>query len=333
MNINKDGKTLVFSDDEIDNETNGEKKVFVTKRINGKETHVKAKKSKPQSQTIDNNLFNFNDEVVIGVKQQEEKKELKSTNQNNKNKKRKKSILKNKITFFISSIFLIGIVVVFALTAPLFNIKNIEVNGNNIVTKENIISFSGLKTGENIFKFNSNSIIQKVKENKYIEDARIKRFLPNTIEITIQEREFKYQISFINSYVYIDKNGYILETSTIKKQIPSIVGFKVTENDLINKQRLETNDLESLSKINKILESAKAIDIDDKISEINIENEENYILVLESKNKKIHIGDSVNLVNKMLYIRKILEKEEGNSGTIFVNGDFSSGFKPYFREE
>ena len=41
MNINKDGRTLYFSDEEIDNETNGEKKVFVTKRINGKETKSK----------------------------------------------------------------------------------------------------------------------------------------------------------------------------------------------------------------------------------------------------------------------------------------------------
>ena len=46
MNISKDGRTLYFSDEEIDNETNGEKKVFVTKRINGKESHAKAEKRK-----------------------------------------------------------------------------------------------------------------------------------------------------------------------------------------------------------------------------------------------------------------------------------------------
>ena len=46
MNISKDGKTLYFSDEEIDSETNGEKKVFVTKRINGQESHVKAEKRK-----------------------------------------------------------------------------------------------------------------------------------------------------------------------------------------------------------------------------------------------------------------------------------------------
>jgi len=35
----------------------------------------------------------------------------------------------------------------------------------------------------------------------------------------------------------------------------------------------------------------------------------------------------------MLYVKKILEKEEGKTGSAFVNGDLSAGFKPYFREE
>ena len=46
MNISKDGKTLYFSDEEIDNDIDGEKKVFVTKRINGKESHIKTNKRK-----------------------------------------------------------------------------------------------------------------------------------------------------------------------------------------------------------------------------------------------------------------------------------------------
>ena len=73
MEINKDGRTLYFSDEELDNETTGEKKVFVTKRINGKESHVKASKIKKENKrdTKKENerkeKFNFNDEIVIGV--------------------------------------------------------------------------------------------------------------------------------------------------------------------------------------------------------------------------------------------------------------------------
>ena len=81
------------------------------------------------------------------------------------------------------------------------------------------------------------------------------------------------------------------------------------------------------------MDASKAINIDNIITEINVENKENYLIYLESKNKKINLGTTEDLQKKMLYIQRILENEEGKTGTIFVNGNLSSGFKPYFREE
>lgn len=102
---------------------------------------------------------------------------------------------------------------------------------------------------------------------------------------------------------------------------------------MLNKGRLKTKDLEKLNKISKIMEAAKTIKIENLITEINTEDETEIILYLESKGKKVYIGDTSNLTNKMLYVQKILENEEGKSGSAFVNGDISLGFKPYFREE
>lgn len=340
MNINKDGKTLYFSDDEIDSNTNGEKKVYVTKRINGKESHQKVEKE------IKNN-FDFNNEIVIGVtkkepqdfdRSKEEKKQNKNSKKNNttrknrtRRKKKRKKTSKKMITF-ASCFLLIAIVIIFALTTPIFNINYIEVTGNSKISSDTIISISGLKKGQNIFKFN-NSTIQNIKENKYIDEVKIKRKLPGTIIISVKEREIKYQIKLLNSYAYIDKNGYILEVSTVKQEVPIIVGFNMNENELINKKRLEIEDLEELNKILKVMDAAKTINIDSIITEINIENKDNYYFFIENQSKKVYIGDTSNLTKKMLYIKKILEEESDKSGMIFTNGDISSGFKPYFRQE
>ena len=94
MNISKDGKTLYFSDEEINSETNGEKKVFVTKRINGKESHVKAEKTKKienkEIPEFQEEIFNFNSEKVLGVNITEEKeKEKKQTQKKEKYKNKK----------------------------------------------------------------------------------------------------------------------------------------------------------------------------------------------------------------------------------------------------
>lgn len=376
MNISKDGKTLYFSDEEIDSETNGEKKVFVTKRINGQESHVKAEKRKNIGKHLedttkqqdfeinDDEIFSFNSEMVLGVNSSDEKEEKtkarrkKSKIKKEKNKKKpktkdrfveqteqptkqktykkrkksKKKKINKKVIGFFSIIILIAIIVVLALTAPIFNITDITVNGNNQVSTNMIINLSGLRKGENIFKFNS-TVEQKIKENTYIESVNIKRKLPGTVIISVKERTVKYQINLINSYVYIDKNGYILENSSEKKDVPVIVGLSIKEDEMLNEKRLKTDDLEKLNDIIKIIDSTKTINIDNLITEINTENKENYVLYLESKGKKINLGDTSNLTNKMLYVKKILEKEEGKTGSAFVNGDLSAGFKPYFREE
>lgn len=340
MEINKDGRTLYFSDEELDNETTGEKKVFVTKRINGKESHVKASKTKKENkrdikkENERKEKFNFNDEIVIGVnfiKPAKNEEEEKIKNKKNK-KKKKKNKYNVKLITFISCFLLIIASVIFALTAPIFNIAKIEVTGNSKVQTENIKSLSGLKIGENIFKFNS-SVISNIKENAYIENVEVKRALPDTVKIKVTEREVKYQINLINSYVYIDKYGYILENSAEKKVVPTIVGLKITEDDLMKKSRLEGKDIETLNKILKITEAAKIINIDNIITEINTENDTDYVLYIESEAKTIYIGDTTNLTNKMLYIQKILQNEKGKSGKVFVNKDMTTGFKPYFREE
>lgn len=366
MNISKDGKTLYFSDEEIDSETNGEKKVFVTKRINGKESHVKAEKRKNEGKHLEKNIkiqdkedddeiFSFNSEMVLGVNssnvQEKEKKSKKKKTKNKKQKKAeerqenqpqakvakkrrksKKKKINKKILGFCSIIILVAIIVVLALTAPIFNITKIEINGNEKVSKDTIIALSGIKMGENIFRFN-NDMIQNVKQNTYIEKVEIQRKMPGTVVISVKERKIKYQINLINSYVYLDKNGYLLENSSERKNVPVIVGFSIKEDEMLNEKRLKDNDLEKLANAAKIIEAAKAINIDNLITEVNVEDKNNTILYLESKSKKINVGDTTNLTNKMLYVQKILENEEGKSGSVFVNGDISAGFKPYFREE
>lgn len=341
MNISKDGKTLFFSDDEIDKSIDGEKRVFVTKRINGEETHNKIEKKQKK--------FDFDNEIVIGVnskkiinkknstqnnqsKINKKNKQMNEVNKYSKNKHQKRKKTSKKFVKASAILLIIGIIAVFAFTAPIFNIKNIEVKGNNQIPKDTIISISKIKKGENIFKTN-NSVIQNIKENQYVDEVSIKRKLPGTLQITIKERSVKYQIKLINSYAYIDKNGYILETSSVKAEVPIIVGFNITENELLNKKRLEITDLEKLNKILKIIEASKATEMDKLITEINIENENNYCIYIESQNKKVYIGDTNDLTKKMLYLKKIIDEEKETNGTVYVDGDISNGFKPYFRPE
>ena len=246
-----------------------------------------------------------------------------------KKKKRKKR--NSKLLKILIFIILIAIAIIFALVSPIFNIETITVQGNEKIDSDTIISISGLEVGNNIFKCRSGEIEKNIKEEPYIESAKMKRRIPGTIEITVIERKIAYQINIIDGFIYIDDEGYILEKSSEMQKIPILEGFKTTQENLLNGKRLCSDDLNYLNTVLKIVNASKNLDIYESITKIIIENNE-FVLYFQNENKYAYLGNGTEITNKMTYVKAIMQKES-NSGKIFVNGDINGGFKPYFREE
>ena len=246
-------------------------------------------------------------------------------------KKRRKLIFK-----IIKWLTLVGIVIAgiaYAMLSPIFNIKNISVTGNFKISSETIISLSELSIDQNIFNFRTSNIIDNIKQNAYIDKVEINRKLPDEIQIVVYEREATYMITLGNAYVYINNQGYILEITATKGDFPLIVGYDTPEEQIQEGNRLITEDLERLSDILKIMESASSVEgeIANLITQIDISDKSNYILTLEKEGKKIYLGDTTNLSTKMLWINEFLETEEKKQGIIYLNVDLNTD-RPYFRE-
>ena len=332
-------------DDASEMSANG-KQVFFTKRINGKTTHNKLE-SQDNISFLNNNQnkkeeFDDDDDLFIDLKKMQQrsaenkrknhttnKKNIKGNKNSNLNKKnRKKSrVLKIMALFLV----IIGITI-FAMISPIFNIEELDVTGNEKIDSSTIISLAGIKEGENIFRISKNNIINKIKENPYIDSVVIKRSLPGTLKINVKERVVAYQIKAINSYVYIDYQGYILETSSKDSGVPILEGLSTTQDTLLNGKRISNEDIEKIGKILRIMSTAKSIGISDKITKISVQNNE-YSIELKKEKKMVYIGSAKDLTNKFAYLKAILTSEKDKAGKVFVNVDFSKGYKPYFREE
>ena len=251
-----------------------------------------------------------------------------------KERKRKKKI--KRIKFFLKLILFVGLVsgtIIFSLTSPIFNIKDIKVINNNQVQADTIISLSELKKEDNIFKFYGKNVVNKIKENAYIENVKIHRKLPNTIEIKVEERTPTFSVDYMGKYAYINTQGYILEIAETNNGMTIIQGATTKEEDIQPGNRLCNEDLSRLEETIKILDSANENKLEGKVTSIDISNKNEYSIYIESEKKKIHLGDSTNISNKMLYVLAIIEKEKGKEGDIFVNGDLNNKFQPYFREK
>lgn len=303
-----------------------------TKRNKEREKRIKENKNKREEM----NSFDLDTETVIQMTnrnkiKKEELKRRRMTREEQRRKRRNK-----KIKFILKLIFFIGLItgaIVFAMTSPIFNIKNIEVIGNEIVSADTIISLSELKTEQNIFSFTSFNTIKNIKSNAYIEDVKIHRSLPNTIKIDVSERTPKYSVDFMGKYAYINTQGYILEISEDSKNMLIIHGISSKEDEVVPGNRLNEEDLGKLEDVIKIMSSAKENDLETLITSIDITNKNEYSINLENEKKKIHLGDSSNLSNKMLYAVAIIQEEKDKEGDIYVNGDINNKFKPYFREK
>lgn len=294
-------------------------------KIKNKNTTKKSKTTKTKKKTK-NKEEEF--ELKLGI--EDEKVKPKKKKKKTKKLTKKQEIARKKRKAFLRLVkwatlilLLIGGGIGFLLSS-FFNIKKIEIVGNNKLTKDEAISLSQIEIEENTFKLSKNKIETNIKQNAYVESVKIKRNLPSTILIEIEERVPTYMITFANAYAYINNQGYFVEISKEKLELPIITGYATKEEDIQLGERLCTEDLQKLDDILQIMKAAESNEIANIVTKINISDKQDYVLELKSEKKTVHVGDTSNLSTKMLYIKEIIEQNKKIEGEILVNTDLNN---------
>jgi hypothetical protein len=294
-------------------------------KIKNKNTTKKSKTTKTKKKTK-NKEEEF--ELKLGI--EDEKVKPKKKKKKTKKLTKKQEIARKKRKAFLRLVkwatlilLLIGGGIGFLLSS-FFNIKKIEIVGNNKLTRDEAISLSQIEIEENTFKLSKNKIEKNIKQNAYVESVKIKRNLPSTILIEIEERVPTYMITFANAYAYINNQGYFVEISKEKLELPIITGYATKEEDIQLGERLCTEDLQKLDDILQIMKAAESNEIANIVTKINISDKQDYVLELKSEKKTVHVGDTSNLSTKMLYIKEIIEQNKKIEGEILVNTDLNN---------
>lgn len=337
-----------------------------TKEEKKRKVFAKGKRMKQKEKTTkeqEKDTFRFDDEIIIGVTKIEEPKKKnkpqqdipysnKKSNRSQINSKAKKKHLPKqqepiseeerikrekrkkkikKIVGFTSLAIILVASTIAVMLSPIFNIQTITVQGNSQISTAEIISLSGITVGENIFKVGKGQTRENIKQNAYIDKVTINRNLPAEIQITVTERVATFMIEKDNQYLYMSNQGYLLELSPEKLELPILQGLETSVDDLVVGNRLCQTDLEKLEIVLRMVNLAKENNIANYITRIGIEDDEDYKLVMETEQKIVHMGDDSNLSDKMLNVKAILEKEKGVAGEIFVNVDLNNEY-PMFRQ-
>jgi cell division protein FtsQ len=242
--------------------------------------------------------------------------------------KNKNKILKKRLLLVFCFSLICFIIIIFAaVKSDYFVIRNIVVQNNLFVTKEEISLLSELK-GKNIFLIDISKTKQYVLLNPYIEKISIKRKLPETVIIDVTEKKIRGIVKFKNGLINIDGHGKMVQIVNVfpKGKLPIVLG--VTVDHFISNEDLVKNDENKASALKAALTVS---DYDEsKYVFYSIDVSDPFNIVLKTNDGYvIKIGDWTNIKYKIAYTISILKSSaiKGLNGFIQLESDGSAIFK------
>ncbi len=235
-------------------------------------------------------------------------------------KKKKKGILAGGI----AGVLVVMLIILFTC----FSINEIEVTGNKHYTDDQIKDFV-LENGyiDNTILLMLKNKIQPVEDIPFIAKLDVEYVNIHKITITVYEKAMAGCVEYMNSYVYFDQDGYVLEISQRKlEDAPCISGMSFNTMELHEKLPIEDE-----ARFKTILTLTQLIQKYDLIIDsirFTTENE----IILQHKEIRIEVGDGSILERQLVDLGQILEGLKGKKGILdmrdfeVMNGKAS--FKP-----
>ncbi|SFE40856.1 cell division protein FtsQ/DivIB [Alteribacillus iranensis] len=156
--------------------------------------------------------------------------------------KRRKKTNRRLITYL--SIFFILILLVVYFQSPLSHVRNITVEGSQLVEDKKIIDTSMIQTGTSMWQLEISEAESHIAELDEIKEVSVDRNLPSTVEIHVTEHERIAYVEDGDRYVPVLQNGTVLNaisTGSLSADAPVLKNF----NDS-SKLEAFTNELSKL---------------------------------------------------------------------------------------
>lgn len=208
-------------------------------------------------------------------------------------------------------------------------IQTVYVEGNVHYTEDEIKSFvmEGF-LGNNSLYLSLKYKNRGVEDIPFVDVMDVSILSPDTIKITVYEKALAGYVKYLDTYMYFDKDGYVVESSSVKTQgVPQITGLDFDHVVLgeplpVEDDGVFANILEITQLLNKYELSA------DKIYFHSADE-----VTIYFGDVKVSMGKTgESLEDKIMLLPNFLQQLEGKSGTLqmenFDGGNGQFTFKP-----
>ncbi len=230
-----------------------------------------------------------------------------------RSKNRRKEILR-KVFYIFISLFLIAVLAVLCVVL-FFDMKKIEIKGNEKYTEEELLSVCGFKDGENLFGIDFDEVEKQImSEFSYVRGVTFKRVLPSTLVITVSEDVPMWYTEIYGDWFVLSRDFRIISRHQMKEEV-ELLGLPLTYIGLPDVDRAVTgNTLKFVKASNynylmSFLTELEEYKLFDSINSIDATDRYRMAFYAENGKYKISVGTSDNLEAKVRFVSKVIEEE------------------------
>lgn len=231
------------------------------------------------------------------------------------------------------------LIVIFVIAAALgigyyvletYSIETVYVEGNVHYTEEEIKSFvmEGA-LGNNSLYLSMKYRNAGVENIPFVDVMDVSILSPDTIKITVYEKALVGYVKYLNTYMYFDKDGYVVESSAVKTLgIPQITGLAFDHVVLGEPLPVEDRTI-----FDSILDLTKLLNKYELISDKIYFHSSGEITIYFGEVKVALGNDAVRLEDKIMLLSGFLEELDGKNGTLQMENYDESGGKYTFKPD
>ena len=215
-----------------------------------------------------------------------------------------------------------------------FIIRDIMVVGNRSLLSEEVITQSGVSTGDNLLSISTQQLRENLERNRYIEYRSHSFDYKGRLTITINERLGRAVVNVLGLYYVLDESGMVLECAGSAYPAgvagPYVVGLSIPSNaQVIVGETLPVRDRSQLDAMEQVIAGLDSVGMLATASELSVKNLDN-LYYTTSAGVKVELGNLSSLHTKLLIVREVLALREADEGVTGAKIDVSSGTSAHY---
>jgi cell division protein FtsQ len=211
-------------------------------------------------------------------------------------------------------------------TSPFFEVEQVLISGNELLSVERLRMLADIKLGRNIFTVDTALVEQWLSIEPLVKTARVERQLPRTVRINITERRPAAVLATGQAFVQVDNNGLVLrrmrELETLT--LPILSGISGFSSGIAPGSCIEgENMVIALNVLNNLPDKAFPV-----VKEIDVTDSQKIRLYTKG-GIEVRIGNSSDIAEKYLLADSIIYNAQLNGVASKIGYiDISSTEKP-----